>query len=90
MADPRPMPEAPTDGTPVRLFDEAGTAIATYWTAERCRAEFGPGEYRGGWFLIDDDSVEVAAPVGWAAVECKTEKAAKLAGFEIMQQTGQL
>jgi hypothetical protein len=36
-ADPRPMSSAPLDGTPVRLFASLGSAIASFWTAERSR-----------------------------------------------------
>ena len=37
-ANPRPMSSAPLDGTPVRLF--VGSAIASFWSAERCRKAF--------------------------------------------------
>jgi hypothetical protein len=62
---PRPMSSAPLDGTPVRLFGSVGSAIASFWTAERSRQEFGPGDYREGWFLLDDDAIELDEPTGW-------------------------
>jgi hypothetical protein len=55
----RPMSSAPLDGTPVRLFASVGSAIASFWSAERSRKAFGPGDYREGWFLLDDDAVEL-------------------------------
>ena len=64
-ADPRPMSSAPLDGTPVRLFVFAGSVIASFWSEGRCRDTFGAGDYRGGWFLLDDDVVEVDDPIGW-------------------------
>jgi hypothetical protein len=64
-ADPRPMSSAPLDGTPVRLFASLGSAIASFWTAERSRKAFGAGDYRAGWFLLDDDAVELNNPMGW-------------------------
>jgi hypothetical protein len=64
-ADPRPMSSAPLDGTPVRLFAFLGSAIASFWTAERSRKAFGAGDYRAGWFLLDDDAVELNNPMGW-------------------------
>ena len=42
-----------------RLFVSAGFAIASFWGVERCQDAFGDGDYRGGWFLLDDDAVEV-------------------------------
>jgi hypothetical protein len=64
-ADPRTMSSAPLDGTPVRLFVVAGSVIASFWSEGRCREKFGAGDYRGGWFLLDDDAVEVDDPIGW-------------------------
>jgi hypothetical protein len=64
-ADPRPMSAAPLDGTPVRLFVLAGSMIASFWSKERCRETFGAGEYREGWYLVDDDVVELDDPLGW-------------------------
>jgi hypothetical protein len=61
----RPMSSAPLDGTPVRLFASLGSAIASFWTAERSRKAFGAGDYRAGWFLLDDDAVELNNPMGW-------------------------
>jgi hypothetical protein len=67
----RPMSLAPLDGTPVRLFASVGSAIASFWSVdepigwepltsvERSRKAFGPGDYREGWFLLDDDAVEL-------------------------------
>jgi len=58
-ADPRPMLAAPLDGTPVRLFVSGGFAIASFWSEERCQTTFGAGDYRAGWYLLDDDAVEL-------------------------------
>ena len=63
--DLRPMSSAPLDGTPVRLLGCAGFAIASFWRVERCQEAFGDGDYRAGWFLLDDDAVEVDDPTGW-------------------------
>jgi hypothetical protein len=63
--DPRPMSSAPVDGTPVRLFVVAGSAIASFWTEERCREVFGAGDYRAGWYLLDDDIIELDEAMGW-------------------------
>ena len=63
--DPRPMSSAPLDGTPVRLLGCAGFAIASFWSVERCQEAFGDGDYRAGWFLLDDDADEVDDPIGW-------------------------
>jgi hypothetical protein len=63
--DPRPMTSAPVDGTPVRLFVVAGSAIASFWTEERCREVFGAGDYRAGWYLLDDDVIELDEAMGW-------------------------
>jgi hypothetical protein len=65
ITDPRPMSSAPLDGTPVRLFVPAGFAIASFWSVERSQKAFGDGGYRAGWFLLDDDEVEVDDPIGW-------------------------
>jgi hypothetical protein len=64
-ADPRPMSSAPLDGTPVRLFVSVGSAIASYWSAERSREAFGAGDYREGWYLLDDDTIELDGSMGW-------------------------
>jgi hypothetical protein len=64
-AHPHPMSSAPFDGTPVKLFVSAGFAIASFWSAERSRKAFGAGDYRAGWYLLDDDAIEVDDPVGW-------------------------
>ena len=64
-ANPRPMSSAPLDGTPVRLFVSAGSAIASFWSEERSQKVFGAGHYRAGWFLLDDDAVELDDPMGW-------------------------
>jgi hypothetical protein len=32
---------------------------------ERSQKAFGPGDYRPGWYLLDDDSVELNDPTGW-------------------------
>ena len=52
-ADLRPMSSAHLDGTPVRLFVSAGSAVASFWSEER------------SWFLLDDDVVELDNPMGW-------------------------
>ena len=59
-ADLRPMSSAPLDGTA-----SLGSAIASFWTAERSRKAFGAGDYRAGWFLLDDEAVELNNPMGW-------------------------
>jgi hypothetical protein len=64
-ADLRPMSAAPLDGTPVRLFVSAGYAIASFWSEERCQKTFGAGCYRAGWYLLDDDTIELDDPLGW-------------------------
>ena len=64
-ADLRPMSSAPLDGTPVRLFASIGTALASFWTEERSQKEFGAGDYRVGWYLLDDDAIEFDDPMGW-------------------------
>jgi hypothetical protein len=64
-ADLRPMSSAPLDGTPVRLFVFAGSVIASFWSEERCWETFGAGDYREGWYLVDDDVVELDDPLGW-------------------------
>jgi hypothetical protein len=55
----RPMSSAPLDGTPVRLFGFAGSAIGSFWSPERSWKTFGAGDYRGGWYLFDDDTIEL-------------------------------
>ena len=64
-ADLHPMSSAPLDGTPVQLFVSAGWAIASFWSEERSQRAFGAGDYRPGWYLLDDDSVELDDPTGW-------------------------
>jgi hypothetical protein len=64
-ADPRPMSSAPLDGTPVRLFVCTTSAIGSFWSEERSQKAFGAGDYRPGWYLLDDDSVELDDPTGW-------------------------
>ena len=64
-AGPRPMSSAPLDGTPVRLLVSVGSAIASFWSVERSRKTFGAGEYRAGWYLLDDDTIQVDEPMGW-------------------------
>jgi hypothetical protein len=63
--DPRPMSAAPLDGTPVRLFISGGSALASFWSEERCQKTFGAGDYRAGWYLLDDDAIELDDPTGW-------------------------
>jgi hypothetical protein len=67
-ADPRPMSSAPLDGTPVLLFVSSGSAIASFWSEERSQKAFGAGDYRPGWYLLDDDSVELDDPTGWESL----------------------
>ena len=62
---PRPMSSAPLDGTPVRLFFCSGSATASFWSEERSRKAFGDGDYRAGWYLLDDDAIELDHPIGW-------------------------
>ena len=64
-ATPRPMSAAPLDGTSVRLFVSTGSAIASFWSEERCLKTFGAGDYRAGWYLRDDDAIELDDPMGW-------------------------
>jgi len=59
------MSSASLDGTPVRLFASIGFAIASFWTEERSQKEFGAGDYRVGWYLLDDDAIEFDDPMGW-------------------------
>jgi hypothetical protein len=66
-ADPRPMSSAPVDGTPVRLFVFADSVIASFWSEGRCREVFGAGDYRAGWYLLDDDVIELDEPMGVGA-----------------------
>ena len=72
-SDPRPICSAPLDGTPVRLFVSAGPAIASFWSAERSREAFGPGDYRAGWYLLDNDAIELDDPIGWEPLTCDEE-----------------
>jgi hypothetical protein len=74
-ADPRPMSSAPLNGTPVRLFVFAGSVIASFWSEERCRETFGAGDYREGWYLVDDDVVELDDPLGWEPLCARVENA---------------
>jgi hypothetical protein len=64
-ADAQPMSAAPLDGTPIRLFVSAGSVIASFWSEERCQKAFGAGCYRSGWYLLDDDTIELDGPLGW-------------------------
>ena len=64
-ADPRPMSSAPLDGTPVRLFVFAGSVIASFLSEELCREAFGAGDYRAGWYSLDDNVIELDEPMGW-------------------------
>ena len=65
---------SPLDGTPVRLFASLGSAIASFWTAERSRKAFGAGNYRVGWFLLDDEAVELNNPMGWEPLTQKIDR----------------
>ena len=42
-----------------------GSAVASFWSEERPQKTFGAGDYRAGWFLFDDDVVELDNPMGW-------------------------
>jgi hypothetical protein len=64
-ADLRPMSSPPLDGMPVRLFASVGSVIASFWTEERSQKEFGAGDYRVGWYLLDDDAIEFDDPMAW-------------------------
>jgi hypothetical protein len=35
------------------------------WSEERCQKTFGAGDYRAGWYLLDDDAIELDDPTGW-------------------------
>jgi hypothetical protein len=74
ITDPLPLSSAPLDGTPVRLFVFAGSVIASFWSEERSREAFGPGDYREGWYLIDDDVVELDDPMGWEPLSLTAEE----------------
>ena len=80
-ADPRPMSSAPLDGRSVRLFTSVESAIASFWTAERSRKAFGAGDYRAGWFLLDDEAVEFDDPMGWETPKIKP------AGNDVLQSS---
>jgi hypothetical protein len=88
MADLRPMSSAPFDGTPVRLFGTTGYAIGSFWSAERSRKAFGAGDYRDGWFLLDDDTVELEDPIWWEPLTsdsaCFENETAPLTGVQTM------
>lgn len=88
MADLRPLSSAPLDGTPVRLFATAGSAIGSFWSAERSRKAFGAGDYREGWFLMDDDTVEFDDPMWWEPLASDCERfeneTAPLTGVQTM------
>ena len=73
--NPRPMSLAPLDGTPVRLFVSAGSAIASFWSTERSRKEFGAGDYRAGWYLLDDDTIELDDSMGWEPLTYEIDRA---------------
>jgi hypothetical protein len=47
------------------LFVSTGSAIASFWSEERCLKTFGGGAYRAGWYLRDDDAIELDDPMGW-------------------------
>jgi hypothetical protein len=61
----QPMSAAPLDGTSIRLFISTGSVIASFWSEERCQTTFGAGCYRAGWYLLDDDTIELDGPLGW-------------------------
>jgi hypothetical protein len=65
IADPQSMASAPLDGTPVRLLLSVGFVIASFWSEDRSQRAFGPGDYRAGWYLVDDEAIEIDRPVGW-------------------------
>jgi hypothetical protein len=48
-----------------QLAISASAAIASFWSEERSQKVFGAGHYRAGWFLLDDDAVELDDPMGW-------------------------
>src|SRR5437660_1386699 len=43
-------------------------AIASFWSEERCQKTFGAGYYRAGWYLLDDDTIELDEPSGWQSL----------------------
>ena len=74
-ANPRPMSSAPLDGTPVRLFISAGSAIASFWSEGRSQNAFGAGDYRAGWYLLDDDTIELDNSIGWEPLTHEVDRA---------------
>jgi hypothetical protein len=66
----------------VRLFGSAGSAVASYWSAERSQTAFGAGDYRAGWFLLDDDTVELNDLIGWEPLAHEIDRV----GFEATER----
>jgi hypothetical protein len=62
------MSSAPLDGTAVRLHASIGSLIASFWSEQRSQRAFGPGNYRAGWYLVDDEAIEVDHPMGWEPI----------------------
>jgi hypothetical protein len=62
-----PIDTAPKDGTIVRLIRGDVTALCSYWTRQRCVAEYGGrySKYRSGWYYVSDDTEEFESPEGW-------------------------
>jgi hypothetical protein len=58
-ADLRPMSSAPLDGTPVRLFVSAGSAVASFWSEERSQKTFGAGDF--GLAIVGSEAKLTAA-----------------------------
>lgn len=69
MSDSRPMASAPLDGTPVRLRLSVGFVVASFWSEGRSEKAFGPGDYRAGWYLVDDETTEIEYPVAWEPLQ---------------------
>jgi hypothetical protein len=81
----------------IRLFVSTGSAIASFWSEERSQKAFGAGDYRPGWYLLDDDSVELDGPTGWepliheidrACFEDETVAAVRQRGHALLHGSG--
>jgi hypothetical protein len=52
-----------------------GFAIASFWSEERSQKAFGAGDYRPGWYLLDDDSVELDGSTAWEPLILEIDRA---------------
>jgi hypothetical protein len=59
------MSSAPLDGTPVRLFVFAGSFIASFLQRRTLPGNVWGWGLSGGWYLLDDDAIELDDPLGW-------------------------